>query len=245
MTTCVLFVCSAFPTFTFISQSHIENHYSQHFVNYSCFTLWQGGFQERIPHFRKISFPHSSTFTNVDEISTILRWEMFTLMVAGSAMFLSRSRRSRVRRGKLSHKPTTTRSMSLKQGNYISLTVQLLSNHLPTLLLKSILENIFDVLLLVHLYLLQSVKCSVSSHILFVCPNSISLITVEIINQPPISKVLYSYKSFILRMGGVVWPICEHLFWSSKILNIRLLKTVLEMQGFRLVTLALSELLNV
>ena len=106
-------------------------------------------------------------------------------------------------------------------------------------------KNIFDVLLLVHLYLLQSVKCSVSSHILFVCPNSISLITVEIINQPPISKVLYSYKSFILRMGGVVWPICEHLFWSSKILNIRLLKTVLEMQGFRLVTLALSELLNV
>ena len=52
----------------------------------------------------------------------------------------------------------------------------------------------------------QSVKCSVSSHILFVCPNSMSLITVEIINQPPISKVVYSYKSFILRMGGVVWP---------------------------------------
>ena len=126
---------------------------------------------------------------------------MFTLMVAGSAMFLSRSRRSRVRRGKLSHKPTTTRSMSLKQGNYISLTVQLLSNHLSTLLLKNILENIFDVLLLVHLYLLQSVKCSVSSHILFVCPNSISLITVEIINQPPISKVFYSLLEFHSSYG--------------------------------------------
>ena len=197
------------------------------------------GFSGKNSTFQKISFPHSSTFTNVDEISTILRWEMFTLMVAGSAMFLSRSRRSRVRRGKLSHKPTTTRSMSLKQGNYISL--------FPIICQHSYLRTYWKTSSTSFFWFtstFQSVK-SVSSHILFVCLNSMSLITVEIINQPPISKVLYSYKSFILRMGGVVWPICEHLFWSSKILNIRLLKTVLEMQGFRLVTLALSELLNV
>ena len=62
-------------------------------------------------------------------------------------------------------------------------------------------KNIFDVLLLVHLYLLQSVKCSVSSHILFVCPNSMSLITVEIINQPPISKVFYSLLEFHSSYG--------------------------------------------
>merc|ERR550539_907190 len=39
---------------------------------------------------------------------------MSTLMVAGSAMFLSRRRCSRVRRGRLSHSPTTTRSMSVE-----------------------------------------------------------------------------------------------------------------------------------
>ena len=121
--------------------------------NSSCFTYDMGVFRkafhicEKYPSFILI-WAHSQM-----SISTILRSEMLTLMVAGSAMFLSRSRRSRVRRGKLSHKPTTTRSMSLKQGNYISLTVQILSNHLSTLLLKNILENIFDVLLLVHLHL--------------------------------------------------------------------------------------------
>ena len=36
-------------------------------------------------------------------------------MVAGSAIPRSRSRRSRVRRGRDSHRPTTTRSMSLQE----------------------------------------------------------------------------------------------------------------------------------
>ena len=116
-------------------------------------------------------------------------------MVAGSAMFLSRSRRSRVRRGKLSHKPTTTRSMSLKQGNYISLFPIICQHSYWRTYWKTSSTSFFW-----FTSTFQSVK-SVSSHILFVCLNSMSLITVEIINQPPISKVFYSLLEFHSSYG--------------------------------------------